>query len=109
MARMCHNNRKIASHFRYLHGYISLAIFRKAPPNSTSYSFREKEVRANGASFKIVTAPSNKAAGPVLAAATIGVEILKGGTFAILTPSKAAPYAKGIVDLLQTRTFGKNN
>jgi hypothetical protein len=43
---MCHRKRKTASHFRYLHGYISLAIFRKAPPNSTPYRFREKEVRS---------------------------------------------------------------
>src|SRR5258707_15463970 len=47
MARLCHKQRKIASHLRHLHGYISLAIFRKAPPNSTPYSFRKKEVGPN--------------------------------------------------------------
>src|SRR5260221_3148785 len=45
MAQLCHNKRKIAisfSQFTWLH---FLAIFRKAPPNSTPYSFRKKEVR----------------------------------------------------------------
>src|SRR6476620_9161408 len=44
MAPKCQNQRKIAIDFRHLHGYISLTIFRKAPPNSTPYSFRKKEV-----------------------------------------------------------------
>src|ERR1700675_5022253 len=46
MARLCHNQREIAtslSPFTWLH---FLAIFRKAPPNSTPYSFRKKEVRS---------------------------------------------------------------
>jgi hypothetical protein len=29
MAQLCHNQRKIASHFRHLHGYIFLAISGK--------------------------------------------------------------------------------
>lgn len=61
-----------------------------------------KPITANGAAFKIIVAPSNP-----MAATTIGIEMLKGGTFAILTPSKKAPYAKGIVDLLQTKAVGK--
>src|SRR5260221_1148409 len=46
MAQLCHNKCKIAisfSPFTWLH---FLAIFRKAPPNSTPYSFRKKEVRS---------------------------------------------------------------
>src|SRR5260221_638408 len=54
-------------------------------------------ITINGGSFTIAVAPSNSKVGPVWAAATVGYEILKGGTFAILTPSKDAPYAKGIV------------
>src|ERR1700722_18332108 len=45
MARLCHNQHKIAkppSPFTWLH---FSAIFRKAPSNSTPYSFRKKEVR----------------------------------------------------------------
>jgi hypothetical protein len=64
-------------------------------------------ITINGGSFTIVVAPSNSKVGPVWAAATIGYEILKGGTFAILTPSKDAPYAKDIVELLQTKPVGK--
>jgi hypothetical protein len=64
-------------------------------------------ITVNGSSFTIVVAPSNRKVGPVWAAATIGYEILKGGTFAILTPSKEAPYARDIVKLLQTRPVGK--
>src|ERR1700688_5079300 len=51
MARMCRSKRKIARHFLHLHAYISLAIFRKAPPNSTPYRFREKEVRFSPREF----------------------------------------------------------
>jgi superfamily I DNA/RNA helicase len=65
-------------------------------------------ITANGRSFRIVVAPSNSKVGPVLAAATIGYEMLKGGTFVILTPSKDAPYAKDIVGLLQAKPVGKN-
>jgi hypothetical protein len=60
---MCRINHKTASNFRCLHGYIPSAIFRKAPPNSTPYSFREKEVRtssqaANGGVMPEAGAPS---------------------------------------------------
>lgn len=64
-------------------------------------------ITVNGGSFRIVVAPSNSKVGPVWAAATVGYEVLKGGTFAILTPSKEAPYAKDIVELLQTKPVGK--
>ena len=76
---------------------------------SAALQIRDSEpvITINGGSFTIVVAPSNSKVGPVWAAATIGYEILKGGTFAILTPSKEAPYAKGIVELLQTRPVGK--
>jgi hypothetical protein len=75
---------------------------------SAARQIRDSEpVTINGGSFTIVVAPSNNKVGPVWAAATIGYEILKGGTFAILTPSKEAPYAKGIVELLQTKPVGK--
>jgi hypothetical protein len=67
-----------------------------------------KPLTVKGTSFRIVDAPANKTAGPVLAATTIGYEMLKGGTFAILTPSKDAQYAKDIVGLLQTKAVGKN-
>src|SRR6476619_1936794 len=46
MARLCHNQRKIASHFRKFTWLHFLAISGKAPPNSTPYSFRKKEVRS---------------------------------------------------------------
>jgi UvrD-like helicase C-terminal domain/AAA domain len=68
-----------------------------------------KPLTISGQSFKVVVAPSNKLSGPVLAAVMIGFEMLKGGSFAILTPSKDAPYAKAIVKLLQTKPVGKKN
>lgn len=68
-----------------------------------------KPISVNGGSFRIVAAPSNNKVGPVLGAATIGYEMLKGGTFAILSPSKDATYAKDIIELLQTKRVGKKN
>src|SRR3974390_2514060 len=43
MARLCHKQAK--KQFTWLHFW---AAFRKAPPNSTPYSFRKKEVRVSG-------------------------------------------------------------
>jgi hypothetical protein len=75
---------------------------------SAARQIRDGEpITINGGSFRIVVAPSNSKVGPVWAAATIGYEMLKEGTFAILSPSKEAPYAKDIVKLLQTRPVGK--
>jgi superfamily I DNA/RNA helicase len=75
---------------------------------SAANQIRDGKPVAGGGVFKIVEAPSNKTAGPVFAATIIGYEMLKDGTFAILTPSKDANYAIDIVALLQTKPVGKD-
>ena len=50
------------------------------PDTILAYERDGKPLTVKGSCFRIVEAPSNKTAGPVLAATTIGYEILKGGT-----------------------------
>lgn len=62
---------------------------------------------ANGRSFRVVVAPSRQS-NPAYPATLIGLEIRKGGSFALLTPARDSPYAQGIVELLSTQSIGKN-
>ena len=65
-------------------------------------------ITVSGASFKLMAAPGNKKSGPMLAATMVDYALLKGGTFALLTPSRKSPYAAQIVDLVNTKKLGKN-
>lgn len=62
----------------------------------------------SGTSFKIVDAPNRAKTGPVLAATMVAYALLKGGTFALLTPSRKSRYATQVVDLVNTKKLGKN-
>ena len=62
-----------------------------------------------GTSFKVMGAPARATSGPVLAATMVAYALIKGGTFALLTPSRKPRYATQIVELLNTKKFGKNN
>lgn len=66
-----------------------------------------QQVTAAGVSFSLRAAPHRKMLKPVLAATFAALELVKGGSFALLTPSRKAPYAGGVVDVLQTQSVGK--
>lgn len=64
-------------------------------------------ITISGSCFQIKAAPSNKTTGPVLAATLVGYQIRRGGSFALLTPSRTARYGLQIVDIVSTKQVGK--
>ncbi len=66
-------------------------------------------ITADGPAFRVKSAPARKGIEPALAATLIAYQMIKEGTFALLSPTRPSksPYVRDIVSVLRTKALGK--